>query len=195
MCSFWSRRNHLNGHQTLKEKLWSAKEIFIRAKTIHEDTKKEGFIFISCVRNWNTSAVFSSDHSLSSSGSAPCMFGLPSQFTSQESLLSQQRATASSEVQDLVSSLPPINTVFMGTGGVQWWIHYPWSDVCTSIAVSDGLVYKKATSSVGWQRVTTCKILLNSLQQTPKLQGTVWIFTQPPGHSSMQCWWKTVDLW
>uniref|UniRef100_A0A669AXQ5 DNA-binding protein RFX6 n=1 Tax=Oreochromis niloticus TaxID=8128 RepID=A0A669AXQ5_ORENI len=64
-------------------------------------------------------AVFSSDHSLSSSGSAPCMFGLPSQFTSQESLLSQQRLTASSEVQDLVSSLPPINTVFMGTGGVQ----------------------------------------------------------------------------
>ncbi|XP_025754988.1 DNA-binding protein RFX6 isoform X3 [Oreochromis niloticus] len=59
------------------------------------------------------------DHSLSSSGSAPCMFGLPSQFTSQESLLSQQRLTASSEVQDLVSSLPPINTVFMGTGGVQ----------------------------------------------------------------------------
>uniref|UniRef100_A0A3B4FMN8 DNA-binding protein RFX6 n=1 Tax=Pundamilia nyererei TaxID=303518 RepID=A0A3B4FMN8_9CICH len=59
------------------------------------------------------------DHSLSSSGSAPCMFGLPSQFTSQESLLSQQRVTASSEVQDLVSSLPPINTVFMGTGGVQ----------------------------------------------------------------------------
>uniref|UniRef100_A0A3Q0QY28 DNA-binding protein RFX6 n=1 Tax=Amphilophus citrinellus TaxID=61819 RepID=A0A3Q0QY28_AMPCI len=58
-------------------------------------------------------------HCLPSSGSAPCMFGLPSQFTSQESLLSQQRVTASSEVQDLVSSLPPINTVFMGTGGVQ----------------------------------------------------------------------------
>uniref|UniRef100_I3KFB1 DNA-binding protein RFX6 n=1 Tax=Oreochromis niloticus TaxID=8128 RepID=I3KFB1_ORENI len=62
---------------------------------------------------------YTSNHSLSSSGSAPCMFGLPSQFTSQESLLSQQRLTASSEVQDLVSSLPPINTVFMGTGGVQ----------------------------------------------------------------------------
>ncbi|XP_075315514.1 DNA-binding protein RFX6 [Odontesthes bonariensis] len=59
------------------------------------------------------------DHSLPSSGSAPCMFGLPSPFTSQDVLLAQQRGTASSEVQDLVSSLPPINTVFMGTGGVQ----------------------------------------------------------------------------
>uniref|UniRef100_A0A8D3DS25 DNA-binding protein RFX6 n=1 Tax=Scophthalmus maximus TaxID=52904 RepID=A0A8D3DS25_SCOMX len=66
----------------------------------------------------------SSDHSLPSSGSAPCMFGLPSPFASQEALLSQQqqqqqRVTSSSEVQDLVSSLPPINTVFMGAGGVQ----------------------------------------------------------------------------
>ncbi|XP_017286884.1 DNA-binding protein RFX6 isoform X2 [Kryptolebias marmoratus] len=58
-----------------------------------------------------------SDHSLPSSGSAPCMFGLP--FSSQDNLMSQQRGTASSEVQDLVSSLPPINTVFMGAGGVQ----------------------------------------------------------------------------
>uniref|UniRef100_A0A3Q3B1V8 Regulatory factor X, 6 n=1 Tax=Kryptolebias marmoratus TaxID=37003 RepID=A0A3Q3B1V8_KRYMA len=57
------------------------------------------------------------DHSLPSSGSAPCMFGLP--FSSQDNLMSQQRGTASSEVQDLVSSLPPINTVFMGAGGVQ----------------------------------------------------------------------------
>ncbi|XP_041831244.1 DNA-binding protein RFX6 [Melanotaenia boesemani] len=59
------------------------------------------------------------DHSLPSSGSVPCMFGLPSPFTSQDTLLSQQRVTASSEVQDLVSSLPPINTVFMGAGGGQ----------------------------------------------------------------------------
>ncbi|XP_067338653.1 DNA-binding protein RFX6 [Channa argus] len=59
------------------------------------------------------------DHSLPSSGSAPCMFGAPSPFTSQETLLSRQRVAPSSEVQDLVSSLPPINTVFMGTGGVQ----------------------------------------------------------------------------
>ncbi|XP_029352939.1 DNA-binding protein RFX6 [Echeneis naucrates] len=54
------------------------------------------------------------------SGSAPCMFGVVSPFAShQETLMSQQRITASSEVQDLVSSLPPINTVFMGAGGVQ----------------------------------------------------------------------------
>ncbi|XP_040920611.1 DNA-binding protein RFX6 [Toxotes jaculatrix] len=58
-------------------------------------------------------------HSLPSSGSAPCMFGVPSPFPSQETLLSQQRVTSSSDVQDLVSSLPPINTVFMGSGGVQ----------------------------------------------------------------------------
>ena len=59
------------------------------------------------------------DHSLPSSGSAPCMFGVPSPFTSQDALLSQQRVQSSSDVQDLVSSLPPINTVFMGAGGVQ----------------------------------------------------------------------------
>uniref|UniRef100_UPI0037E7E2F5 DNA-binding protein RFX6 n=1 Tax=Semicossyphus pulcher TaxID=241346 RepID=UPI0037E7E2F5 len=51
--------------------------------------------------------------------SAPCMFGVSSPFTSQDALLSQQRGPSSSEVQDLVSSLPPINTVFMGAGGVQ----------------------------------------------------------------------------
>uniref|UniRef100_A0A3B4WTZ9 DNA-binding protein RFX6 n=1 Tax=Seriola lalandi dorsalis TaxID=1841481 RepID=A0A3B4WTZ9_SERLL len=50
-------------------------------------------------------------HSLPPSGSAPCMFGVPSPFPPQETLLSQQRVTPSSEVQDLVSSLPPINTV------------------------------------------------------------------------------------
>uniref|UniRef100_A0A3Q3MPJ9 DNA-binding protein RFX6 n=1 Tax=Mastacembelus armatus TaxID=205130 RepID=A0A3Q3MPJ9_9TELE len=58
-------------------------------------------------------------HSLPSSGSAPCMFGVPSLFTSQETPLPQQRVSSSSEVQDLVSSLPPINTVFLGAGGVQ----------------------------------------------------------------------------
>ncbi|XP_037541577.1 DNA-binding protein RFX6 [Nematolebias whitei] len=57
------------------------------------------------------------DHSLPASGSSPCMFGLP--FSSDVPLMSQQHGTTSSEVQDLVSSLPPINTVFMGAGGVQ----------------------------------------------------------------------------
>ncbi|XP_075869151.1 DNA-binding protein RFX6 isoform X2 [Nelusetta ayraudi] len=52
-------------------------------------------------------------------GSAPCMFGAPPTFTSQEALLAQQRGPSSADVQDLVSSLPPINTVFMGAGGVQ----------------------------------------------------------------------------
>ncbi|XP_036942304.1 DNA-binding protein RFX6 [Acanthopagrus latus] len=67
-----------------------------------------------------TEAETGADHPLSSSGSAaPCMFGVSSPFTSQDSLLSQQRVPTSSEVQDLVSSLPPINTVFMGAGGVQ----------------------------------------------------------------------------
>ncbi|XP_014890836.1 DNA-binding protein RFX6, partial [Poecilia latipinna] len=53
-------------------------------------------------------------HPLPASGSATCMFGLPSPFSSQDALTSLQRGAASSEVQDLVSSLPPINTVFMG---------------------------------------------------------------------------------
>ncbi|KAM8725476.1 DNA-binding protein RFX6 [Acanthopagrus schlegelii] len=67
-----------------------------------------------------TEAESGADHPLSSSGSAaPCMFAVSSPFTSQDSLLSQQRVPTSSEVQDLVSSLPPINTVFMGAGGVQ----------------------------------------------------------------------------
>ncbi|XP_044024909.1 DNA-binding protein RFX6 isoform X1 [Siniperca chuatsi] len=66
-----------------------------------------------------TEAETGADHSLPSSGSAPCMFGVPSPFSSQDALLSQQRVPSSSEVQDLVSSLPPINTVFMGAGGVQ----------------------------------------------------------------------------
>uniref|UniRef100_A0A667YZF7 DNA-binding protein RFX6 n=1 Tax=Myripristis murdjan TaxID=586833 RepID=A0A667YZF7_9TELE len=48
--------------------------------------------------------------------STPCMYGGPSHFSSQDSLLSQ-RVASSSEVRDLVSSLPPINTVFMGAGG------------------------------------------------------------------------------
>ncbi|KAM3603469.1 uncharacterized protein V6R79_022981 [Siganus canaliculatus] len=63
-----------------------------------------------------TEAEAAADHS----GSAPCMFAVASPFTSQDSLgLPQQRVPSSSEVQDLVSSLPPINTVFMGAGGVQ----------------------------------------------------------------------------
>ncbi|XP_074472221.1 DNA-binding protein RFX6 [Sebastes fasciatus] len=66
-----------------------------------------------------TEAETGGDHSLPSSGSAHCMFGVTSPFTSQDALLSQQRVPSSSEVQDLVSSLPPINTVFMGAGGVQ----------------------------------------------------------------------------
>ncbi|XP_031178447.1 DNA-binding protein RFX6 [Sander lucioperca] len=66
-----------------------------------------------------TEAETGADHSLPTSGSAPCMFGVSSLFTSQDALLSQQRVPSSSEVQDLVSSLPPINTVFMGAGGVQ----------------------------------------------------------------------------
>uniref|UniRef100_A0A3P9ICD3 DNA-binding protein RFX6 n=1 Tax=Oryzias latipes TaxID=8090 RepID=A0A3P9ICD3_ORYLA len=51
-------------------------------------------------------------------GSVSCMFGLSSLF-SQDALLPQQCVAPPSEVQDLVSSLPPINTVFMGAGGVQ----------------------------------------------------------------------------
>uniref|UniRef100_G3NQW0 DNA-binding protein RFX6 n=1 Tax=Gasterosteus aculeatus aculeatus TaxID=481459 RepID=G3NQW0_GASAC len=62
---------------------------------------------------------FPSDHALPLSGSAPCMFGVSSPFSSQDALLSQQRGPSSSEVQDVVSSLPPINTVFMGAAGVQ----------------------------------------------------------------------------
>ncbi|KAM4633301.1 DNA-binding protein RFX6 [Polymixia lowei] len=55
--------------------------------------------------------------SLPPSASAPCMYGGPPQFHSQDPLLTQG-AVSSSEVRDLVSSLPPINTVFMGAGGL-----------------------------------------------------------------------------
>uniref|UniRef100_A0A3B3CWY3 Regulatory factor X, 6 n=1 Tax=Oryzias melastigma TaxID=30732 RepID=A0A3B3CWY3_ORYME len=58
------------------------------------------------------------EHSLPPSGSASCMFGLSSPF-SQDTLLPQQCVAPPPEVQDLVSALPPINTVFMGAGGVQ----------------------------------------------------------------------------
>uniref|UniRef100_A0A8K9Y7R8 DNA-binding protein RFX6 n=1 Tax=Oncorhynchus mykiss TaxID=8022 RepID=A0A8K9Y7R8_ONCMY len=51
---------------------------------------------------------------LPSSISAPCMYGGPAQFHSQDAPLPHQ---GSSEVRDMVSSLPPINTVFMGSSG------------------------------------------------------------------------------
>ncbi|XP_071762956.1 DNA-binding protein RFX6 [Centroberyx gerrardi] len=63
-----------------------------------------------------TEAETGADPPLPSSASAPCMYGGPSHFNSQDALLSQ-RVASSSEVRDLVSSLPPINTVFMGAGG------------------------------------------------------------------------------
>ncbi|XP_029984703.1 LOW QUALITY PROTEIN: DNA-binding protein RFX6-like [Sphaeramia orbicularis] len=66
-----------------------------------------------------TAAGEKQNHPLPSSGSAPCMFGVSLRSQSQDSLMSQQRVASSSEVHDLVSSLPPINTVFMGAGGVQ----------------------------------------------------------------------------
>uniref|UniRef100_A0A6Q2ZAP7 DNA-binding protein RFX6 n=1 Tax=Esox lucius TaxID=8010 RepID=A0A6Q2ZAP7_ESOLU len=49
-----------------------------------------------------------------SSINTPCMYGGPSHFHSQEALLPHQ---APSEVRSMVSSLPPINTVFMGSSG------------------------------------------------------------------------------
>ncbi|XP_030626635.1 DNA-binding protein RFX6 [Chanos chanos] len=49
-----------------------------------------------------------------SSISTPCMFGSTAQYHTQDPLLSHQ---GSSDVQDMVSSLPPINTVFMGSAG------------------------------------------------------------------------------
>uniref|UniRef100_A0A3B4B7Y4 DNA-binding protein RFX6 n=1 Tax=Periophthalmus magnuspinnatus TaxID=409849 RepID=A0A3B4B7Y4_9GOBI len=50
-----------------------------------------------------------------SSVTAPCMFSGSSSFPSQDAVLSQQQHVPSaSEVHELVSSLPPINTVFMG---------------------------------------------------------------------------------
>uniref|UniRef100_A0A8C8JID0 RFX-type winged-helix domain-containing protein n=1 Tax=Oncorhynchus tshawytscha TaxID=74940 RepID=A0A8C8JID0_ONCTS len=51
---------------------------------------------------------------LPSSVSAPCMYGGPAQFHSQDALLPHR---APSEVRDMMSSLPPINTVFMGSSG------------------------------------------------------------------------------
>ncbi|XP_064196398.1 DNA-binding protein RFX6 [Anguilla rostrata] len=47
-----------------------------------------------------------------SSVSAPCMYGATTQFHSQDALLSHRAPS-----EDMVSSLPPINTVFMGSTG------------------------------------------------------------------------------
>ncbi|XP_072306415.1 DNA-binding protein RFX6 [Eucyclogobius newberryi] len=78
-------------------------------------------------------SVFYSEAELSTgpplaSVTAPCMFG--GSFPPQDVVMShhqqhqqpspqQQRLPSASEVHDLVSSLPPINTVFMGAGGMQ----------------------------------------------------------------------------
>ncbi|XP_048841504.1 DNA-binding protein RFX6 isoform X3 [Brienomyrus brachyistius] len=51
---------------------------------------------------------------ITSSVSTPCMYGANPQFHSQDALF-PPRATA--DVRDVVSSLPPINTVFMGSTG------------------------------------------------------------------------------
>ncbi|XP_061560595.1 DNA-binding protein RFX6 [Phycodurus eques] len=60
------------------------------------------------------SATFYNDVQ-NATGSAPCMYGVSSSpFSSQGTSLSQQRA----DVRDLVSLLPPIDTVFMGAPGV-----------------------------------------------------------------------------
>ncbi|XP_028809146.1 DNA-binding protein RFX6 isoform X2 [Denticeps clupeoides] len=48
------------------------------------------------------------------SSSAPCMYGAATQYHSQDALLPHHRPP---EVQDMVSALPPINTVFMGSTG------------------------------------------------------------------------------
>ncbi|XP_006626386.2 DNA-binding protein RFX6 isoform X1 [Lepisosteus oculatus] len=47
-----------------------------------------------------------------SSGSSQCMYGTSGQYPSQDIMASQRQ---SSEVREMVPSLPPINTVFMGT--------------------------------------------------------------------------------
>ncbi|KAJ8396221.1 hypothetical protein AAFF_G00020880 [Aldrovandia affinis] len=46
------------------------------------------------------------------SASAPCMYGATAQFHSQDALLAHRAPS-----EDMVPSLPPINTVFMGSTG------------------------------------------------------------------------------
>lgn len=169
------------------------KKFVIRAKTIHEDTKKEGFIFISFVRNWNMLSFPQITPSPHRDLPPACLdFPLSSPRRNLCFLSSVWRHPQRSRT--WCPRCPPSTLCSWG------------QEECNDGSIVHGATYvpvllcrmvwfKKATSPVGWQRVTTCKILLNSLQQTPKLQGTVWIFTQPPGRSSMQCWWKTVDLW
>ncbi|KAG9347508.1 hypothetical protein JZ751_005075, partial [Albula glossodonta] len=50
---------------------------------------------------------------VTSSVSTPCMYGAPTHFHSQDPLLSHRAPS-----EDMVSSLPPINTVFMGSTGL-----------------------------------------------------------------------------
>lgn len=67
--------------------------------------------------------------------SAPCMYGTAASYHSQNALLPHQGTT---EIREMVSSLPPINTVFMGSSGGPPWLlqntylyctHWRW-DVC-----------------------------------------------------------------
>uniref|UniRef100_A0A8C8GPW3 DNA-binding protein RFX6 n=1 Tax=Oncorhynchus tshawytscha TaxID=74940 RepID=A0A8C8GPW3_ONCTS len=74
---------------------------------ILDDTGRKPAGTLHCNREWHSPP-------LPSSISAPCMYGGPAEFHSQDAPLSHQ---GSSEVRDMVSSLPPINTVFMGSSG------------------------------------------------------------------------------
>lgn len=64
---------------------------------------------------------------------APCMYGTAASYHSQNALLPHQGTT---EIRDMVSSLPPINTVFMGSSGGPPWLsfctHWRW-DMCISV--------------------------------------------------------------
>lgn len=87
--------------------------------------------------------------------SAPCMYGTAAPYHSQNALLPHQGTTA--EIREMVSSLPPINTVFMGSsGGPPWLLRNTTGSLCLlcSLKVRHVLarirvyVYKSITGSV-----------------------------------------------
>lgn len=151
-------------------------------------------------------SCFHPDHPLPSPGSVPCMYGVPSPFTPQDVLLPQQRVSSSTDVQDLVSSLPPINTVFMGTGGVQWREKQP---LCSDRHHGDHSgAFRQLLTVMAWAGLIWCWStfffflnMVDSMQHANVKSRSSKLFTvwNPWNASSSHtvldlCWWEHTYL-
>ncbi|TRY58205.1 hypothetical protein DNTS_017416 [Danionella cerebrum] len=80
---------------------------------ILDDTSRKARAYYTELSAMGTPAAGSAV-SLPCSVSAPCMYAPPAQYSSQNAMLPRQGST---EIREMVSSLPPINTVFLGSTG------------------------------------------------------------------------------